>query len=246
VLVAGLLVAAIPTATQAAIYLPTVRRDPPCRHVTEIPQSECQVLVSVFDHTDGPNWLSRGGWLTDNHPCNWLGVYCANGHIEQLTFIRGFSREGCLGNGLNGVLPPEIGNLSHLTSLSSCSNSFTTSIPPEWGMLSNLERLEFIGNQLTGPIPPEFGNLSKLQSINLNSNDLSGSLPAELGNLAELEELSLIGNQLSGPVPQEIGNLAQLKRLDLGSNRPDLCMPSSLDSFTQSLEYYGPPDGGTC
>lgn len=201
-LIASLLMAATPTATQIATYLPTVRLDSPCLHVTEIPQSECEVLVRVYNQTDGPNWLSRGEWLTDNHPCDWLGVYCANGHIEQLTFILGYDRAGCHGNGLNGALPPEIGHLSHLTSLSSCSNTFTTSIPPEWGMLSNLEALEFTGNQLSGPIPPELGNLTKLRYLNLNINDLSGSIPAELGNLVELNQLSLLGNQLSGPVPE--------------------------------------------
>ena len=48
----------------------------------------------------------------------------------------------------------------------------TGEIPPEIGNLTNLTTLNLENNQLTGEIPPEIGNLTNLTTLNLTENQL--------------------------------------------------------------------------
>jgi hypothetical protein len=94
-------------------------------------------------------------------------------------------------------IPPEIGNLTNLTSLWLGSNQLTGEIPPEIGNLTNLTILFLNQNQLTGEIPPEIWNLTNLTSLNLSDNSLSGLIP-EL--VCELDySIYLSGNQYCPP-----------------------------------------------
>ena len=108
------------------------------------------------------------------------------------------------------------------------ANGLTGSIPPELGNLTNLESLSIGVNQLTGEIPPELGNLTNLESLNIGINRLTGSIPPELGNLTNLGSLLLGRNQLSGEIPAELGDLASLRALQLYGNRLGGCVPISL------------------
>ncbi|CAN0578833.1 unnamed protein product, partial [Ectocarpus sp. 12 AP-2014] len=47
-------------------------------------------------------------------------------------------------------------------------------IPPELGKLAALETLSLGRNQLSGPIPPELGKLTALELLSLSGNQLSG------------------------------------------------------------------------
>ncbi|CBN79020.1 Hypothetical leucine rich repeat protein [Ectocarpus siliculosus] len=64
-------------------------------------------------------------------------------------------------------------------------------IPPELGTLRKLNTLSFFRNQPTGHIPPQLGNLSALVQLNLRWNKLDGHIPPKLGNLSALEHLNL-------------------------------------------------------
>ena len=145
-----------------------------CTTVSEIPQIECEALVALYESTDGPNWDNTTGWLVTNTPCSWHGITCDGGQINQLR-LQGSSTNPF---GLQGDLPPEIGNLSNLTSLSLYSNQLS-SVPTEIGNLSNLTSLYISENQLNS-LPPEIGNLSSLTVFHLRNNQLS-SLPPEIG-----------------------------------------------------------------
>ena len=86
------------------------------------PSSDRDVLVSLYNATDGPNWRNSANWLTDSDPSTWHGVTAANGRVT------GINLEG---NNLSGTIPPELGNLSHLSHLNLASNRLSGSIPPE-------------------------------------------------------------------------------------------------------------------
>ena len=87
------------------------------------------------------------------------------------------------GLGLNGRIPPELGDLASLEHLNLSYNTLTGGIPPELGKLTNLRTLELAGNALTGPIPPELGGLEILFFLRFAGNDFHGCLPRELRRL---------------------------------------------------------------
>ncbi|MCP4536731.1 MAG: GTPase, partial [Chloroflexi bacterium] len=111
-------------------------------------------------------------------------------------------------------LPPEIGQLSNLTSLVLPYNQLTD-LPPEIGQLTNLTSLVLRYNQLT-ELPPEIGQLTNLTSLYLEGNQLT-ELSPEIGQLTNLTSLYLEGNQLT-ELPPEIGQLTNLRRLHLAPN----------------------------
>jgi len=112
------------------------------------------------------------------------------------------------------TLPPEIGNLKNLKTLSLNWNQLTT-LPPEIGKLINLEDLYLNNNQLT-TLPPEIGNLKKLKELILSHNQLT-TLPPEIGNLKNLNYLALYDTLIT-TIPLEIGKLKKLKGLNLDKN----------------------------
>jgi len=167
-----------------------------------------EVLEIFYHATGGPNWVggTNTNWLTDAPLGEWHGVETdEQGRVRVLRLYSSAS--------LSGSIPPEIGNLSHLTELSLRGTSLTGPLPPELGDLNNLTDLRLNGVSL-GPLPPELGNLRGLTKLNLRG--VSGPLPPEIGNLDNLTELYLRG--LTGLIPPEIGNLSNLHKLELSGS----------------------------
>ncbi len=79
-------------------------------------------LVALYEATDGPKWANNDNWLSDAPLGDWYGVDTNSGRVVRVSLSR---------NDLKGPVPPAMGNLA------------------------NLESLSLLGNQLTGPIPPE-------------------------------------------------------------------------------------------
>jgi Leucine-rich repeat (LRR) protein/uncharacterized protein YjdB len=134
------------------------------------------------------------------------------------------------GSGLTGRIPPELGELTHLETLSLDLNALSGPIPPELGRLANLRTLSLSRNRLTGTLPPELGNLRRLERLDLAvSYDLtltpprpryvlSGTLPPQLANLVNLKELDLRGHKFTGTLPPALGRLGELEYLLLTCN----------------------------
>lgn len=124
------------------------------------------------------------------------------------------ARELDLSNLDMGALPPEIGNLEKLETLS-LNSALLESLPLEIGNLTNLLELSLADNRLT-TLPPEIGNLTNLEALWLSFNSLT-ELPLEIGQLRNLRFLMLYENDLTS-LPSQIGNLENLCLLYLQNN----------------------------
>lgn len=120
-------------------------------------------------------------------------------------------------NGLVGVIPPSIGQLSHLAVL--CvrpsegfpwpSGSWQISHLPSTHSFAGSRSLSY--NALSGSVPPSIASLTTLVWLVLISNSLTGELPATMP--ASLQILSLASNRLSGSLPATIGSLTALQQM---------------------------------
>ena len=126
------------------------------------------------------------------------------------------------------TLPPQIGELTDLQSLS-LKNNGLTHLPDEIGNLTNLRVLSLVKNQLA-EIPECVCKLSNLEELFVSRNQII-SLPAEIGNLKNLKTLSLIRNKIKA-LPPEIGELLNLRALLLRNNELTQ-LPSAIVKLTQ-------------
>ncbi|CAB1098107.1 unnamed protein product [Ectocarpus sp. CCAP 1310/34] len=211
-------------------------------------QTDREILVHLYNVTDGPNWSNKTEWCSGAALSDWYGVKAnGQGRVVKLSLSK---------NGLKGTkaYPTDNDCCSLAMSLTFPKNFFTERdpfiklqvlqeattlsfwlggrIPAQLGnlaalqylhldenTLSELEQLYLWGNQLSGRIPPELGNLAALTVLHFWNNQLIGNIPNELGRLSALTYLNLGTNRLEGPIPRELGELRQLKGLWLPINK---------------------------
>jgi len=81
------------------------------------------------------------------------------------------------------ALPPEIGQLAHLSTLDLSFNQLSA-LPPEIGQLTNLSTLDFRGNCLA-QLPPEITALTNLTSLDLDGNQFPPIPPEIIGKTSK-------------------------------------------------------------
>ena len=192
------------------------------------------VLRTLYEATDGPNWVNSDGWLSDAPLEDWHGVNVDGfGRVVGLDLGGRWDRERreWIPHGLRGSIPAELGTLTSLRDLRLNNNALTEGIPPDLGNLVDLRRLYLGSNALTGSIPAELASLSSLQNLELDNNKLTGSIPAELGSLPNLRWLDLGSNALTGSIPAELAGLSSLQGLQLYNNELTGSIPSELGSL---------------
>ena len=189
----------------------------------QIVRSDSLALVALYDSTDGANW--KNTWDLNQSVSNWYGITVSGDRVTQIHLY---------GNQLNGHLPPQLGDLSALTSMEISANSnLTGNIPDEIGNLKELTSLALQFNKLSGEIPRSLLGLSQLTVLYLNNNQLSGTIPAGIDSLKELSALYLSINDLTGTIPASIANLSHLKVLYLHANELEGDFPVFLTTMTQ-------------
>jgi hypothetical protein len=216
-------------------------------------------LVTVFFSTSGEQWGNNSGWLSNDHECNWfftnsnpcdesgaltsldlkfnslVGVLPPQ--IGLLTHLKQIELGGN-GLGLSGPIPSEIGALTKLQGLILTDNNFTGALPTELGLLTDLDALVFLKNRLEGTIPSALTNIVNLRIFYGSNNFLTGNIPPEIGNLSKLSELHLDENILTGSIPSTLGMLSDLVLLSIrGNTQVNGTLPSEISNLS-SISFF--------
>ncbi|OMO52245.1 hypothetical protein COLO4_37324 [Corchorus olitorius] len=180
-------------------------------HLHSLATDEAALLALKAHINPETQNILANNWTAATSVCNWIGVTCG-GQPRRVTALNLPSM------GLNGTLPPHIGNLSALSLFSINNNSFYGSLPNELSHLRSLKTIDFGINFFTGEIPVELGNLTMLNDLYLSYNNLEGTIPWEIGFLTNLKNLSISHNHLTGHIPSSIGNCSLLKEINFSGN----------------------------
>ncbi|KAG0585093.1 hypothetical protein KC19_3G257600 [Ceratodon purpureus] len=178
------------------------------------------------------NLAGWNGLINTYPPCAqtspWRGVFCnAKPQSQYGRDVWDFDIVGLtLRNAsIVGSLPPAIGNLTNLVTLTLTENpGLTGPIPTELGYLLSLFDIDLHGNGFTGTIPKFFlQSFGFLQSIDLSGNQLTGLLPANLSDgvasYRTLQTMNMSHNLFSGPIaPDFLLYLQNLVSADLSFN----------------------------
>jgi len=198
--------------------------------LSQVSGKDSLALVALYDSTDGANWVESTNWLTGS-VSTWFGITVVEGRVTNISLAS---------NNLNGIIPPEIINLTNLNNLYLSGNQLTGGIPDEIYNLTNLISLRLDSNQLEGSISSKIENLVKLSSLYLSDNLLTESIPAEIENLENLITLHLRFNQLSGPIPIGMYNLINLKTINLSINQLEGTIPTQIGNLVNLTEFSVP------
>ena len=129
-----------------------------------------------------------------------------------------------------------------VTELNLGNKGLNGTIPPELGQLDRLKKLYLGGNSLTGGMPTELNSLLRIDEFYLNSNRLSGEIP-DLSNLgSSLGSTAIIyfrlgNNELTGDIQTVQLPAERMKELDLSNNSLTGDPSIFLESIQGSVQY---------
>jgi len=199
-----------------------------------IPQSICRqtdslALIKIYQSLKPDNT-----WNLTYPVSHWPGVKLINENacIDKLDLSE---------DGLWGVIPPEIGDLSEITFLRMVENEITGSMPSEIGNLTSLKVLSLSDNNMTGPVPKSLSNLTNLKGLYLSQNQFT-EVPFDIGNFSNLVNLYLFQNELDGCYPTEFIQLCD----QLVSNSSTNFAISSGNNFDASWVDFCQTNAGAC
>ncbi|MDT0295800.1 T9SS type A sorting domain-containing protein [Mesonia ostreae] len=156
---------------------------------SQVPASERNALIAIYNALDGDNWDNNQNWNTTAPVDTWefVNTSMINGqeHVVSLNF--GYNSD------LSGSFPPEFTDLTELKLFIASNGSLTGSIPNNLGDLTKLETFGVDNNQLTGSIPASIANCTQLTALALRNNFLSGNIP-DLTGLPNLDIFWIPGN----------------------------------------------------
>ena len=236
-----------------------------CAWVTDVPESECQQLLNLYNSTNGDNWsvVNKVNWWNTWTICtNRWGVSCTDGHVTYLDLGAG---------NLSGTAT--LSWLEYLDNLR-LNNNKLTSLDLQWlprlrelwlwtnqltGIdhltgLTNLQRAWIGGNPYTylnfegmtsmqildvgGSPLTDIGlsGLTNLTYLNLQNCKLA-TLPASILWLSSLQSLYLRSNELTA-LPEELVNLSSVWRFTISYNHINYRTQSSgLNNFIDATLY---------
>ena len=204
-------------------------------------ESDRAVLVTLYNATNGPNWINKENWLSDAPLGEWYGVN-TEGRVVSLWLSN---------NNLSGTIPDELGKLIKLRQMGLQNNpSLSGTLPLTFTTLTSLEYLYVAGTGICAPANPEIQVwLSTIEQHDVSTNcaDIDTGILTAFYNstggsdwtnkdnwlsdaplndwygvstdeTGRVKSLVLPGNNLRGAVPPEVADLANLRGLNLSLN----------------------------
>jgi len=111
--------------------------------VTDVPQSEGDALMVLYNAGGGAAWTDNTGWGTDPVVDNWYGVTVAGGHVTQLDISNN--------NGNGNVSAFDLSALPSATRIYLHANAFSGDVTA-WAFGAVLERLYLGFNSFSGDV----------------------------------------------------------------------------------------------
>ncbi len=214
---------------------------------------ERDVLIALFNSTNGVEWTNNTNWLNFAPLGDWYGVTTdARGKVTKIVLAD---------NNLSGSLPSQLSSLANLNTLNLSFNTALSGTLPHGFTRLSLEELVLEGTGLCAPSDSDFQEwLSGIPHPAVSSctdtrrdfytlavlyNSMDGAewtastnwlsdapLRTWYGVTANVDEevthLDLGNNNLKGTIPFELGQLDSLARLDLSSNQLSGAIPPEL------------------
>ena len=217
---------------------------------------DCLDLVSIYNFTNGDDWLENAGWGSPN-PAFWHGITIKPGtnRVQRIELPS---------NLMTGSLPPTFNGLDFLEVLNLTDNFIDGELPEDFTTFPALRELRLSDNEFTGRFADDFtypdwlGEMTQLTVLELIDNQFAGGFPANLNalinlqvlsvdsfngapfplldKLTQLEHLDLSGSSIPHAIPAWIGDLASLRTLDLTFCLLNGPLPDSLGQLTQLRE----------
>ena len=186
-----------------------------------VPCPDYDLLMQLFNATNGPSWLRNSGWGTRGPCCDgsWDGV----AQCDQSNHVLFLNLNA---NGMTGSIPesmpsfPQLNTLwMNLNQISGpfpsllLSNPLLTNIDLSWNHMEGvipwqsfsrgMQYFDVSGNQLSGTIPDDLFSqkMPLLVSFGLSSTQISGPIPSSLPTAPFLEDFTVENTLLSGTIP---------------------------------------------
>lgn len=199
---------------------------------------EREVLMKLYQSTDGDNWYNNTNWGSDLPLDSWYGVETKNGkYVSKLNLSV---------NHLCGELPQEVWSLPYLEELIIHNNRLSIRIPSDANQISDsIERIDvgnydgvgYVGefshyvadndNIIIGGIPKSFKKLTNLSHFYAHKTQLTGTIPDEFWQ-PFLKDIWLQQNNMEGELSPAIANAKSLERIYLSDNRFSGIIPEEI------------------
>ncbi|CUI14808.1 GP46-like surface antigen, putative [Bodo saltans] len=210
----------------ATSELTTLSVDAACTCAYRLP-----VLHELYDATKGAQWVRPWNMAAVDAPCGFDGVTC--GVSDDISSIVLSSR------GLDGTLPPSLGQLNGLVRFDVSNNGLHgSSLPREFANWTSLEMIDLSSNSFSGTLPLSYSAWAALTTFRVASNHLAGALPEEYSSWTRLTEIRLWTNSFSGTLPLSFSAWVNLEIFDAGDNQLSGSLPADYAQWVQLTNFF--------
>ncbi|KAG0565247.1 hypothetical protein KC19_8G176000 [Ceratodon purpureus] len=180
------------------------------------------------------------GWGYNSSPCDpshpWQGVRClwkewSNDSTRGDIYIVSLRM---INSNLVGTLPPSIGMLQSLVTISIQESPRLVGVLDELGNLQSVNSLKIFGTGVSGRVPLTIASSTFLQTLDLSRNKLDGEIAGSLLDVPPgLQKVNMSWNKFGGALQQNMFlNKKSLSQVDFSNNHFNGSLPNFSPSVT--------------